>query len=193
MTTLAQLTASLAAHEGHERAAAAQHMLVRANTERPDEATLAELRAFFDAYPDAWHMVKNLTARVLYAAIDASCRGAIEREALYRHLQAMRDDLGYAAASPMERTLIDHIVLCWLRLQTAERDYTAAFAHTPAAISLQTYAERRLHSTQARYLRAVDTLARVRRLTHPQPVQVNIASQQVNQAIASPRAALQPR
>ena len=44
------------------------------------------------------------------------------------------------------------------------------------------YWDRRLNSAQQRYLRAVETLARVRRLAMVTPLQVNIGGQQVNVA-----------
>ncbi len=39
-----------------------------------------------------------------------------------------------------------------------------------------------MNSAQTRYLRAVETLARVRRLSRDTPLQVNIGAQQVNVA-----------
>jgi hypothetical protein len=45
------------------------------------------------------------------------------------------------------------------------------------------YWERRLTAAQGRYLRACESLARVRRLSRPgAPLQVNIGGQQVNMA-----------
>ena len=37
-----------------------------------------------------------------------------------------------------------------------------------------------IHQTQARYLRAIEALARVRRLAQRTPVQINIGGQQIN-------------
>jgi hypothetical protein len=45
-----------------------------------------------------------------------------------------------------------------------------------------TYWEKRLSSVQRRYLRACETLARVRKLAQAAPLQVNIGAQQVNVA-----------
>ncbi len=42
------------------------------------------------------------------------------------------------------------------------------------------YWEKRLSSAQRRYLRACETLARVRKLAQASPLQVNIGAQQVN-------------
>ncbi len=49
-------------------------------------------------------------------------------------------------------------------------------------LSSGAYWDRRVNGAQARYLRAVEALARVQRLAHPMPLQVNIGGQQVNVA-----------
>jgi len=69
-------------------------------------------------------------------------------------------------------------VLRWLRLQAAEHQYSG---NTKAGGSLAQaqFWERRLSAVQRRYIRACETLARIRRLALP-AVQVNIADKQVN-------------
>jgi len=87
-------------------------------------------------------------------------------------------DLGGDSAPPLERALIEHVALCWLRLQNAEQTYSRVTGE-PHSIAELDYFERRLSASQRRYLRACETLARVRRLRLP-TVQVNIGEQQVN-------------
>ena len=95
------------------------------------------------------------------------------RESLNVGRLAMRQDLGYEEASALDRLLIDQVVLCWLRLHYVE------FHHT--AISNRDHWERKLSATQRRYLRACETLARVRRLRLPS-MQINIGEKQLNVA-----------
>ena len=86
--------------------------------------------------------------------------------------------LGRDTAPPFEQPLIDHIVVCWVRLQLVELDMSNA---TSGAHSRETgaYWDQRLSEAQRRYLRAVNLLAKVR---HTAPaVQVNVAHQQVVQ------------
>lgn len=90
--------------------------------------------------------------------------------------------LGYAEASELERLLIDEVALCWL---DHHRMAIAAAKSTSGALSVRDLErwERLLASKQARYLKAIETLARVRRLLKLPAVQVNIATeggQQVN-------------
>jgi hypothetical protein len=87
--------------------------------------------------------------------------------------------MGYDHSSHLERLLIDHIVLCWLRLYDTELRYEAALKEG-MSLTLGTYWERKLSSNQHRYLRAVESLARMRKLMERTPaLQVNIAQQQI--------------
>ena len=112
--------------------------------------------------------------------VDELSPQAAVRESLKVGRQALRDELGYKQASSFERLLIDHVVLCWLRLNYVEFAYTGMKIDsmpTPRA----DYWERKLSTAQQRYLRASETLARIRRLRLP-AMQINVADQQVNVA-----------
>jgi hypothetical protein len=92
-------------------------------------------------------------------------------------------ELGHAKAVGLERALVEHVGLCWLQLQVAEARYTKAMTKDkPLALALGW--ERLITAAQARYLRATESLARVRRLLRSAgSLQVNIATcggQQVN-------------
>jgi len=74
--------------------------------------------------------------------------------------------------------LIEHVGVCWLRLQMAERALTRVTSGQHA-LAEGRYCEARLTEAQARYLRAVALLEKLRR--YAPPVQINIANQQVIQ------------
>ncbi len=96
-------------------------------------------------------------------------------------LKGIRRDLGCEAAPMLEKLLIEQVAVAWLDLDSIERRYASAAlgSHT---LSSGTYWDRRVTGAQARYTRAVEALARVRRLAMPTPLQVNIGGQQVNVA-----------
>ncbi len=96
-------------------------------------------------------------------------------------LKGLRRDLGYDSAPMLEKLLIEQVALAWLDLEAIQRRYAVASfgSHTHASGQ---YWDRRVNGAQARYTRAVEALARVRRLAMPQPLQVNIGGQQVNVA-----------
>jgi hypothetical protein len=115
------------------------------------------------------------------ALIDSMTSNRAVAVELEHECEQNRNQLGYENASALERALIDAVVLAWLRYADLERRYSNVMK---GSISLQQadFWERRLGATQRRYLRAIETLARVRRLAIP-AMQVNIGAQQVNAVI----------
>ena len=99
-------------------------------------------------------------------------------------IQNKRAELGYKQAPRLEMMLIDALLLAWLRYQKIENNYNAMNQGEGMSLQKAMFWEKRLSMAQARYLKAVETLARVRKLTSP-VLQVNVAqegSQQVNVA-----------
>jgi hypothetical protein len=144
----------------------------------PSPADVQALRAMLSDHPFLWRTygdLAGLAAQVIINRLDPLPPVA---ESLRRGWQAMQIDLGYPHASPLERHLIEHVVLCWLHLYLIDCEYTAA---TSQAIPLDSadFWERRLSAAQRRYLRACDTLARIRKLAQPpaSSLQLNIAAQ----------------
>ena len=122
-------------------------------------------------------MVLDRTA-VLTDMLDKYTDNAAVKIVMRADAERMLGTLGRDAAPPFERPLIDHIVLCWVRLQLVERNMSNVTSK-PHSPEMGAYWDRRLTEAQRRYLRAVNLLAKVR---HMGPaVQVNIANQQVVQ------------
>lgn len=83
------------------------------------------------------------------------------QESYRQKLKAMRDGLGWQTASEVEKILIEQICLNWLRLNFVEivhRVKTAA----GVTIDWGIYWDKVLDSAQKRYLRACESLAKVR-------------------------------
>ena len=68
---------------------------------------------------------------------------------------------GHADASPIEKTLIEHAAVCWLRLSAMEIYYSAAM-NANNTLTKAAFIDKRLTLTQRRYARAVETLSRFR-------------------------------
>lgn len=100
---------------------------------------------------------------------------ASTRTAIDARLDLMRDELGDDAASALERSLIQHVVLCWLRLHDCELRYHMVMGDNPT-VTQAMYWEKKLSANQGRYLRACETLAKVHRLNVK--IQVKVANQQ---------------
>jgi hypothetical protein len=90
--------------------------------------------------------------------------------------------MDYKDAPMLERLLIDNVINAWLRCQWTE----IRLADIAGEVTYREveFWEKRLSLSQARYLRACETLTRVRKLARNTPaLQVNIAAeggQQVN-------------
>jgi hypothetical protein len=114
----------------------------------------------------------------------ASGEKALFTQKLFRQqCTTIARDLAGTNPTPLERLLVDRIVLCWLHLHYAENIYVQAMHEL--TITQATFHRRRLSLAQSRYLSAIRTLAQVRRLQVP-AVQVNIAREQVNVAAITP-------
>ena len=88
----------------------------------------------------------------------------------------LKMQLDYDAAPPLERLLIDHILTVRLRLIHAELNYNELVVNQSITFRDGEYWDNLLSSTQARFLRAIESLARVRRLARNTPaLQLNIA------------------
>ena len=86
-------------------------------------------------------------------------------QAISANISQQRVDLGYESSSPLEKQLINHILLCWLRLYDCEMRFDSVRSDKPTMDQMQHW-EKRLTAAQRRYLRAVETLAKVRRLLY---------------------------
>lgn len=161
-------------------------LLVKANKEHPRPANV---KALYDLLyknkgMELWK-VMGMGALAEHAALEGifGKRQGL-RECWKQRLQSLRSDLGYASAPPLERLLIQHITLCWLNLNVTEFRHTQIMRKS-FTLTLGIYWEKRLSAAQRRFTRACESLARVRRLSHRMPIQVNIAAkggQQINVA-----------
>ncbi len=166
-------------------------LVSRVNGATPDPQALDDLRRHFEAVPALSRVLCDLHDRNTRMVIGSIVADRAAVEALTVSVRSLRDDLGYKDATALERPLIEHVALCWLRLQKAELSYSRILAGEPSFAQVA-YWERRLTMAQTRYLRASESLARVRRLAQPrrQPLQLNIGGQQVNIAGGTAAAAV---
>ena len=104
------------------------------------------------------------------------------RMAIYAALRALRRGLGYPDAPMMEQMLIENVLLAWLRLNLWEYHFTEMDGGEGMTLKKAAFWDKRISAGQRRYLRAIETLARVRKITRT-TMQINIAeegSQQLN-------------
>ncbi|MEI7827512.1 MAG: hypothetical protein WCI87_06960 [Euryarchaeota archaeon] len=151
------------------------------DTEKPKQQDIEALRECLRVVPDLWRGLMDLvgvTEGLVMGELDIT---RSMREGLEVGLQHLKEELGYSTAPMLEKLLIEQVALCWLR-QNIMEIRLAGLAANSATLEQGEYWEKRLSATQRRYLRACETLVRVRKLG-TLPLQVNIAAaggQQVN-------------
>jgi len=156
------------------------HALVEAtNKGKPKQTEVEELKRLLSEHPEVWRNL-DLAHNAALRAIGEETSNKGTQAIMEANYEGIQCEIRYERSNTLERMLVDHVALCWLRLQCMEQRYSGVMSQS-IGISQADYWERRLSAVQRRYLRAVETLARIRRL-HLPAMQVNIADKQVNVA-----------
>ena len=98
-------------------------------------------------------------------------------EAIAWKLGALRAELSQPSDGPLERLLVDRVMLTWLQVHQAEGMHAQRLGQL--TIEWSDAHQRRIDRAQRRYLAAIRTLAQVRRLTVPVAVQINVGEKQI--------------
>jgi hypothetical protein len=132
------------------------------------------------AAPALWRFMQDTTALARVSHGDLTQRvkhwmvgtlagpNSDRKEALLAQLEQMEIELAGPDPTPLERLMVQRVLVCWLRLQLAEIN-----AGTCGADSTTEIFQRHLDRAHRQFLSAVKTLATVRRLALP--VNVNLA------------------
>jgi hypothetical protein len=149
---------------------------------RSKDASAADMRAFerhldefagMELWRDLPGIMSGAAALVLTSARKLGVSEAQTTVWTYK-LRELREEMGHAEDGGAERALVEHVGVCWLRLALAEIHLSAAYSQSENIKVIEFY-ERRLTAAQKRFTRAVETLAKVRRLASRAPLfQVNI-------------------
>lgn len=133
---------------------------------------------------DGIRQIADSGRTTIAVAIDALRASKDAKLSLSADIAALRAKLGHAESPLVEQLLIDQIAICHLRMITTEQMFSGMNRES-MTMAQGAYWQRKLSSTQARYLRSLETLARVRKLMRPLSIQVNLATQGGQQIIAN--------
>lgn len=152
-----------------------------ADRDKPSAEARKTLDEFLRSDPAIWHAAGDLVEQAARHLIkEVSGKSYAVNASMTRGWEQLPIDLARPSDGALERLLVQQVVMAWLHLSYIEYQYSAMTTMTDMTMKRAEYWERRLSAAQRRYLRATETLARVRRLQLP-AVQVNIGAQQVNQ------------
>jgi hypothetical protein len=155
-------------------------LLNRVNSDKPSSKDIARLRETLSEIPELSKPLGDLNKIIRLNLIDGlMADGQATKMSIKTLLELKQEELGYEAAPPLEKLLIENILNSWLRLMHVEFNMTQRQARDTSVVVLEHW-DKRLSAAQRRFLRACSTLASIRKMNLP-PIQVNIAQQQVNQ------------
>ena len=86
----------------------------------------------------------------------------------------VKEKLGYSSSNQIERLLIEQILFCWAGVNYVENHVAALLTQSGFSLNTLEYWQKTLTRYQNRYLKAIETLARVRKLNVS--IQFNIAT-----------------
>ncbi len=153
-----------------------RQLLAAVDKAKPTPADRAALQQCLRANPGLVGHFGNLALTMRERILSKLCGKESTTELVIAHCDQLRASLNYDEASGLERMVIDHIILCWVRWQDCEWWYQNHM-DTPHTLTSGAYWERKLTLAQHRYLKAIETLARIRKLNIN--VQINLANQQI--------------
>jgi hypothetical protein len=134
-----------------------------------DQAALPRLRALLDE-TEMWRRLGDLSAHAELTWIGhVSGTDLALKEMLARKLGALKAELGGPAPSPLERLLVDRVVIGWLMVYHADLEAAGTKDGDPRRAGL---AMKRQGQATQRLATAIKALATVRRLLPPAPAPV---------------------
>jgi hypothetical protein len=153
------------------------------DSDDPSPADVQALRVMLHDHPGLWRVCGDL-AQIAAATLIKQLKALPHvAESLKCGWTAMKDDLGYSVAPPLERLLIEEVVLCSMHMNLVAAGYSVIMGESISQSSVDHW-ERRLSAAQSRFVRAIESLARIRKLARTTPaLQLNVAAyggQQVN-------------
>lgn len=159
-----------------------QDLLEQVDKSDPHPASRKVLMVFLRERSHLRRYLGDLMEQAMLSLIKDRQASSVVRIGPRSAIEHLPNDLTQPEDGPLEYLLIQHVTKCWLRLARVEYQYSAVFTQKSTTAAQLTYWDKRLNAAQRRYLRAIETLARVRKLTLP-PLQINIGEQQVNQVV----------
>jgi hypothetical protein len=146
-------------------------LLGKTNKHGAKDTDIAEFRRFLrdNSEHKLWDRVSGVMALAEAFILEKSPLTPGINEVLRQKQAEIRERMGWTIEAPeMEKLLISHAALCWLRLGLVETLYTSIMSRD-SLLKLCEYYEKRLSTTQKRFTRACETLEHVRKMARSTP------------------------
>jgi hypothetical protein len=145
-----------------------------------DANVLPQLRELLDNRPELWRRLGDLVSHVEEALLDlAADQSLLAKESIRRRMDELRAELSVPTPTPVEKLLIDRVVVTWAQCHLADLD---ELQRVRSGKPQGHDAQRRASAAQARYLAAVKQLTVVRKLIKPAPSTLELLRYPVGKA-----------
>lgn len=155
-----------------------RQLIEKTETQNPEPSDLLELRAFLEQTPELWRAIGSYATDAQNALVSYASSQPIVQESIRLTAAELYQSLLLPTDTALEKLAISQVVAAHILHTTIQSRYINAAQNRTSLIAADFW-ERRLDSSLRRYLRALEALARLRRLALP-PVQINIAHTQTN-------------
>ncbi len=139
-------------------------LIKRVDKNKPNPEDLEALSKEMDKNPEPFSGFGNVQKHVFGRVLDAVITSRFQKECTLRYIEEMKSGMGYHTSTFVEKMLIDEIVMRWLRLQSAEASYQSQIIDKTHTLEAGIYHEKLVEQAQRRYIRAMETLAKVRKM-----------------------------
>jgi hypothetical protein len=111
--------------------------------------------------PKEWRKHGDLMKEAIDKGLEKFYLGYVTKESVKHGAELLKEELGHADASPIEKLLIEQAVLSHIRLGMVEHLYSRQLAES-YSLAQGAHWEMRLTLCQRRYMKAITTLQKVR-------------------------------
>jgi hypothetical protein len=130
-----------------------------------DHTVQPALRAVLDARPEIWRAIGDMAGHAQETLLRLIAgKDLLGHESIRRKVSELKRQVAGPAPTPLEKLVVERVVLSWLAVHHAEIDAADARMKDHGGSSLSLLGQRRLDSASRRFLQAVRALALIRRL-----------------------------
>ena len=138
-------------------------LVVKANKGKENGPEVRELRSFLDEHEEFSRAHTIIADSIKHGVMRKITAEPGHFELFEREYNLRRNDLGWQDASTVERLMIERIMLLWVRLLWCE-NYNGSFMEPSVSLRESEYADKMYARAHTRYVKAVESLVRLRQV-----------------------------
>jgi len=160
-----------------------RELISKIDKRNPDPEDVRKAEDLVRSNHHLWKIGMGIAGSTLKMFLDKITTSKSEQLLLEAEALSLKESLGYSSCNTIEKLAIEQIMFCWAGMNYMEIKVSAIMVNGEYDRQCGEYWQNTLTRYQNRYLKAIETLARIRKLSKSIALQVNIATdggQQVN-------------